>query len=192
MEDIYSWFLAILVIIAFFVPKILGLLFTIGTIGSAIWAIAEMPTFMSMQGKINRGFRVSSKPLSRELRHYLDVLSGDIIDYKETSFGKDMAGFIRKQEREVLVHVKRWYGFRWRRAWPFIGYINLSLPNPVLEIRSSLPFHLFLISLSLSIILIPFIVGIYAFSYSVETQSIEKYLQSKVEAPIIEKVRVSS
>lgn len=181
MEDIYSWLLAILVIFAFFVPKILGFLFTIGTIGSAIWVIVEVPTFMSMQGKINRGIRISSKPLSHELRHFLGGLSENIVDYKETSFGQDIAGFIRKQDGEVLVHARQWYGFRWRRSWPFVGYINLSLPNPVLEFRSSLPFHLLLLALSLSIVLIPFVVGIYAISFTMEIQAIEKYLQSKVD-----------
>jgi len=182
MDEIVSWFLAILVILAFFIPKILGFLFFVGTVGAAFWAIADVQKFMSFKGEVKRGIKVSSKPLSGKLRHYLESLSEDIVEYRETAFGKEISAFIRKQNREVLVCAKQWHGLGYRRSWPFVGYVNLSSSNPMLEFRSSLPFHLFLLSLALTIILLPFLIGMWAFSFSIETQAIEKFLQSKIEA----------
>lgn len=181
MEDIFSWFLAILVIIAYFVPKVFGFLFTIGTIGAAIWIVIDASSFMSPIGKINRGFRVTSKPLTHELRQYLENLSGDITEHRDNLPTNDVSAFIIKQDTEVLIHAKQWYGLRWRRSWPLVGYVNLSSPNPVLEFRSSLPFVLFLTALALSLVLLPVVIGIGIIGFSMEIQTIEIFLQNKID-----------
>jgi hypothetical protein len=187
MDDILSWILAVLVILAYTIPMVLGFLFTVGTIGSAIWAIVDMPVFMSFKGKIKRGFRVSSKSLTIEQMRFLKNLSGNIIEYKDNLIENGISAFIIKQDSEVLIHAKQWYGFRWRRSWPFVGYVNLSIPDPIVEFRSSLPFHLFLVCLAFSIILLPFIIGMWVFSFNMERQTIENFLQDKVKSTLSQK-----
>jgi hypothetical protein len=184
MDDILSWTFGILVMLVYFTPIVLGFLLTVATIGFAIWAIVDTSTFTGFKRKIKRGFRVSSKSLTREQVRFLENLSRNIIEHKDSLIGNDISAFIIKQDNEVLVHAKEWYGFRWRRAWPFVGYVNLSSPTPELEFRSSLPFHLFIICLASSIILLPFIAGMWVISFNMEKQTIEKFLQSKVESEI--------
>jgi hypothetical protein len=147
---------------------------------------------MGFNGKIKRGFKVSSKSLTIEQIFFLKNLSGNIIEHKDSLIGNDISAFIMKQDNEVLIHAKQWYGFRWRRSWPFVGYVNLSFPNPVLEFRSSLPFHLFLVCLAFSIILLPFIIGLWVFSFNMERQTIENFLQDKVKATLSQKENIVS
>ena len=192
MEDFLNQVIGYFYVFLFFFQMIFRGVSGIAIFAILAWTIVDIQTFRKMDGNLKRGIKISSKPLSSEIRHYLESLSGDIVEYRETPFGKDISAFIRKQDGEILVHAKQWYGFRHRRSWPFIGYVNLLSPVPVLEFRSSLPFHLLLISLALSIILLPFIVGMWAFSYSMDTRTIEKFLQSKVESSTSEKVGASS
>jgi hypothetical protein len=192
MNDILSWILTILVILAYIIPMVLVFLFAVGIIGSAIWMIVDMPVFMSFNGKIKRGFRVSSKALTIEQILFLKNLSGNIIEYKDSLIGTNVSAFIVKQNNEILIHAKQWYGFRWGRSWPFVGYTDLSVPNPVLEFRSSIPFHLFLICLALSIILLPVIIGMWIVSFNLEKQTIENFLQDKVKSTLSQKENIVS
>ena len=80
---------------------------------------------------------------------------------------------------EVLICARDWNMFRWRRIWPFIGYVNLASPNPVLELRTSIPFLLFLFLLASSVILLPIIIAVWYFGFSTEVHTIEKFLLSK-------------
>lgn len=186
MNDILSWAFAIFIMILYFVPIAASFLGGIATVVCAIWAAIDIMSFKDTGGKIKRGFVISSKPLSNEVRYFLENLSREISEYryKEELFGNDILGFIIKRDNEVLIYTKDTYGFS-RRSGPFAGYVNLSLSDPVLEFRSSLPLHLFLVCLAFSIFLLPFIVGIWFVNFSMEKQAIEKFLHSKaaVEAP---------
>ena len=181
MDEIFSWILAILIILYYSIPQILGNLVTIGTIDSAIWAIIDLKAFKSIDGDIRRGIKISSKLLPEKQKLYLESLSLNVVENGENLLGKEISTFIRKQNEEVIIYAKQSYGFRWRRSWPLVGYVNLATSNPMLEFRSSVPFVLFLLSLALSIFLLPFVIGLGLVGFSMEIQTIEKFLQSKSE-----------
>ena len=187
MDDILNQIIGYIYVFLFFFQTICGGVGSIAVVAIVVLYIIDLKTFRSFDGDIRRGIKISSKSLSDQQKQYLENLSGDVVEYGETLFGKDMSAFIRKQNGEVLIYAKQSYGFRWRRSWPLVGYINLATFNPVLEFRSSLPFVLFLISLALSIFLLPFIIVIGVIGFSMEIQTIEKFLQNKVESTASQK-----
>jgi len=86
-------------------------------------------------------------------------------------------GFIRVENNEVLIYHRRPH---WSTSWPYVGYVNLSEPDSVLEFRSSLPMHLIFLPFIISIVLAPFVIGAIIFNYYMESTTIENYLNQKV------------
>ena len=187
MDDVLNQIIGYAYIFLFFFQTICGGVSGIAFVAIVIWSIIDLTAFKSFEGDIRRGIKISSKSLSDKQRQYLESLSGDVIEYGETLFGKDMSAFIGKQNGEVIIYARQSYGFRWRRSWPLVGYVNLLSPTPILEFRSSLPFVLFLISLALSVFLLPFVIIIGIISFNMEIQTIEKFLQNKIESATAQK-----
>ena len=184
MEDILNQIIGYFFVLLFFFQTFCGGAGGVTFVAVAIWAIIDLKGFKSIEGDIRRGIKISNKLLPEEQREYLEGLSEDVVEYGETLFGKDISAFIRKKNRDVIIYARQSYGFRWRRSWPLVGYVNLSNVNPVLEFRSSLPFVLFLVLLALSIFLLPFVIGLGFIGFSMEIQTIENLLQSKTKSAI--------
>lgn len=137
----------------------------------------EVMFLIRYEGKIKRGFKVWSKPLSEDFRKYLLSLSADIVETRNNLFVKQKAGFIRVRNGEILIRYRRPY---WGTSWPYVGYVNLSDVEPVLEFRSSVLTHLFLAPFILTIVFIPFMGGMMLFNYYMESTAVENFLKRKI------------
>lgn len=144
---------------------------------SFFWGFFDLIFLMRYEGKIKRGIKVWSKPLSDDLRKYLLSLPSDIIETRKTLFFVTKTGFIRVENQEALIYCRRPH---WGTSWPYVGYVNLSEPDNVLEFRSSLPMHLFLLPFILSIVGIPFVLILMIFNYYMESTAIENFLKRKI------------
>jgi hypothetical protein len=147
-----------LIILSFFVAVI-----------SFFWGIPDMILLMRFGGKIKRGIKVWSKPLSREAQQYLCSITADVIEKRKTWISDTRIGFIRVDNKEVLIQYRRPH---WSTSWPYIGYVDLTEPDPILQFRSSLPTHLFLLPFVLSIFAIPFVLAFMLFNYYMESTAI--------------------
>jgi hypothetical protein len=143
-----------------------------------IWGVFDVFRLIKPEGKIKRGFKIRTKPLSLDAKQYLMSISEDIIDRQKSFFGENISGFIRVRNNEVIICSR---DAKSGSSFPHIGYINLNLPEPVIEIRSSLPTHLFLIPFVLTIILIPFVLLVAGLSHYGESASFDEFLNRKVE-----------
>jgi len=184
MEEILNQIIGYAYVFFFFYQSFCGGAGSIAFFAIGIWTIIDIKEFKRVEGDMMRGVKISRRLLSEKQRRYLEDMSDNVVEYGETLFGKDVSAFIRKENSEVIIYAKQSYGFRWRRSWPVIGYVNLASINPVLEFRSSLPFVLFLVSFALSIFLLPFIVVLGIVGFGMEFQTIEKFLQAKTESTL--------
>jgi hypothetical protein len=112
---------------------------------------------------------------------FVATLSSDIIETRKTWFSERKSGFIRIENREVLIYCRR---SNWSTSWPYVGYVDLSEPDSALEFRSSLPMHLFLIPFVLTVFFIPFVVGMMLFNYYMESTAIENFIKRKISENI--------
>jgi hypothetical protein len=154
-----------LLIISFFVAII-----------SFFWGFVDLIILMCYKGKIKRGIKVWSKPLSDDFRNYLLALQNDIVETRKTWFHESKIRFIRIENREVIIYSRRPH---WGTSWPYIGYVDLSEPEAVLQFRSSLPMHLFLLPFILTGIATPFVLLLLVFNYYMESTAIENFLKKK-------------
>jgi len=145
---------------------------------SFFWGFVDLIFLVRYEGKLKRGIKIWSKPLSDELRKYLSTLSQDVIETRKIWFSDRKVGFIRVENQEVLIHYRR---PKWGTSWPYVGYVDLSEPESILEFRSSLPMHLFLLPFILSGVGIPFVLLVMVFNYYMESTAIESFLRQKVE-----------
>jgi len=148
---------------------------------SFVWGFFDLYYLMRYEGKIKRGIKVWSKPLSDDLRNYLLTLSSDVIETKKTLFFETKTGFIRIENREALIYYRRPH---WGTSWPYVGYVDLSEPDSVLEFRSSLPMHLILLPFIVSIVAIPFVLIFMIFNYFMESTAIINFLKMKASSSI--------
>ena len=144
---------------------------------SFFWGFFDIRALIRYEGKIKRGFKIWSKPLSDDLKNYLSSLPRDVIETKKTWFSEIKSGFIRVENREVLIYSRR---PNWGTSWPYIGCVDLSEPEPVLQFRSSLPMHLFLLPFVLTGVFIPFVIGMMMLNYYMESTAIENFLRRKI------------
>lgn len=149
-------------------------------IGIFIWGIVDMNYLIRPAGKIKRGVRIWSEPLPPEICDYLRKLAGSMEAGPKASSQARGISFIRVEEEKVLVRCQR---PKWRTSWPYVGYIDLTKEEPVVEYRASLPTLL---------LLLPFIVGIFmyppllllfiamnGFNYYMERNAIMDYLNRR-------------
>jgi hypothetical protein len=144
---------------------------------SFLWGFFDIPSLVRYEGEIKRGFKIWSKPLSDDFRRYLLSLSQEVIETRKTLFSERKSAFIRIENQEALIYSRR---LNWSTSWPYVGYVDLSEPDPVLEFRSSLPMHLFLMPFVFSISLIPFVVIIMLINYYMESTAIENFIKRKI------------
>jgi hypothetical protein len=133
--------------------------------------------------KLKRGFRIAAKPLSPDVRLYLESLPENVYEMKRILFKDVTVGFILVNGRERLIQIRN---ERWRTSWPYVAYVDLSQPVPMLEFRASLPMHLVILPFIITGIAIPFVALIMWFNYRMETKAIEQYLVRKSNEVIVD------
>jgi hypothetical protein len=143
-----------------------------------IWGIIDIRMLVKPDGKIKRGFKIRTKPLSPDAQQYFMSISEDVIERQRTFLGERISGFIRVKDNEVVVFYR---DARLRSSWPQIGYVNLNSSERVMEIRSSLPMYLFLIPFALTVIMIPFVLILVGIVYYRESASLTGFLNRKIE-----------
>lgn len=85
-----------------------------------LWNPYELGQFTRYDGRIKRGIKVWSEPISSETIHFLETLPISI---------QHGWSFIRKERNEILIATEERpiLGlFRRRKMWPYIAYINLN------------------------------------------------------------------
>jgi hypothetical protein len=122
--------------------------FIIIIIGLGLWGFYEMSRFTRPDGKLKRGVKIWSKPLSWEAGQLLETLP------RLTRYNRS---FILIEGREALIATERpfWQTGRRGRRIPLIGYVNLNEPENRLEFRMPL-------SALVTLIFITFVVLIFA------------------------------
>jgi len=175
MGDNFSQILGFLI---YFLPIALGVLVIGFSLVLGVWGVIDMNNLRNMDGDIKRGFKIWSQPLTMEQLRYLKQLSGNVIEELHTT---RQPSFIQKNNDQILIFANNQ---TLRNTIPYLGYVNLSSPNPDLEFRSSLPIHLLLIVFALSVFLFPFVVIMFIIFFSTQKQSIEDFLQKKIKENI--------
>jgi len=176
MDEILSQILGYLMFLIYFLSIALGFLgFTLSLV-LAVWGFIDLDNFRYMDVDIKRGYKIWSQPLTVEQHDYLKQLSGDGVEELYTTRHPT---FIRKHNDQILISAKN--HMISTRALPYLGYVNLSSSNPILEFRSSLPMHLLLIVVALSGFLLPFVMIAFLANFSREKESIENFLRKKIE-----------
>ncbi len=142
-----------------------------------IWGIIDTISLKQYKGKIKRGFRIWHKPLPKTMQNYLSSLSVDVLETRKGLFSERNTAFIRVEHNEALIYARR---LGWQTFWPYTGYVDLSKPECVLEFRTSLPMHLFLLPFIFSDVVGAILVAmLMALTFSVETKEIENFLERK-------------
>jgi hypothetical protein len=143
-----------------------------------IWGVFDTYSLLKRTGKIKRGVKVWSEPLSESMRTFLESLTEDIIEERQFLFRKKVVGFIKVENGEVLIQYRR---KSWSTSWPYVGYVNLRKANPVIEYRASLPMHLFLTPFIVSIVAIPFVGVLMVVNYLLERGAILSFIRKRME-----------
>jgi hypothetical protein len=165
-------------------PPIIGLLSLIFivlwlfSVACLIWAGIDIPKLLKPEGTIKRGVKILSRPLRPEVKQFLLSLTSDIIERRKSLFRERISGFIRVNDNEaVIVYRDKWFP----SSFIYIGYADLRLPEPVLEIRTSLPILLFLIPFVVWIVFIPFLIVMVGLGYYIESKLFDGFLNRKIE-----------
>lgn len=141
------------------------------------WGVIDLSKLFKPEGKINRGFKIWTRPLRPDLREFLLSQTNDVVEYRKTLFGQRMAGFIRVENKEaVIVYRDAWF----RSSFIYIGYVDLNVPDPVLEIHTSLPILLFLVPFVALIVFIPFVVLMLGLGYYIESIIFNRFVDRKI------------
>jgi len=156
MQDNSSPFVFLLIVVVF--------------ICFGIWYGIDSYLIFRFEGKIKRGVRVWSKELSYDSQQYLLGLKSDVVEYQQLLFSKHKTSFIRVQNGEAIIFSTP---RRFHSSWPYVGYVDLTFPNPELEYRSSLPGIIFLIPFTILGVIIFFVNFVY------QTKSIDSFLENK-------------
>ena len=120
-----------------------------------IWDIYTQLSFTKAKGKLQRGLKVWSQHLSSDKRRFLER-------YPEVN--QTEKKFILRQDREVIISEAR--GWTGRDSWPYIGYINLGMPESRIQFRmpwSSFIFWVIAFVLFLMVVLPDFLSGNFTF-----------------------------
>ncbi|MCX7754862.1 MAG: hypothetical protein N2117_06400 [Anaerolineales bacterium] len=142
----------------------------------SIWGMFDAAGLTNTQkSSLKRGVKISAQPLTPEQRDFLRGMQGDLNEAGKTSW--EVPSFIRKRGSEVLIYVSDSRIRRFRRL-AYVGYVNLNAPQPVLEFRSSLPYHLLLFIPLLFVF--PLAIAAFAINFSAEKQAIEAFLREAI------------
>lgn len=138
-----------------------------------VWLIIDQIRIILFRGKIKRGVKIFSVPLTNEMLLFFQNLKKDIIEYTIFNYKRT---FIKKYDRnEILIRGRFFSGS------PIVGFLNLSLENPCIEIRKSLPGIILSSILFLTIIGAPFIAMFQWINITIQKYSIFKFIQDYVD-----------
>ena len=131
---------------------------------------------IKLYGKIKRGFKIWSKPLSNEAREYLINPANNIIVPHQINWGAPYYSFILLENNEVIVRPFT------RAIFPIVGYVNLLEPNARLEYRGGVShFLVFLLAFAYSYYFFILLYGlIVIINYLVLVRNLDDYLNKKV------------
>jgi hypothetical protein len=153
------------------------------------WGIVDNYFLTRYGGKLNRGFTIWSHPLRTDELQFLNNLKEDIVDIKERRFGlqtRTKKDFVMVDGREVLI---RFSHMGQRTSWPLVGFVDLSLSEPLLEYRLSLPMLIGTILIMLVNIIVVAVLSIaFVFSWLFETGGLRNYLSQKIDLYSIPKM----
>ncbi|MFN8453103.1 MAG: hypothetical protein U0401_00265 [Anaerolineae bacterium] len=152
-------------------------------LGIFVWGVIDTAFLIKRTGKIKRGIRVWSEPLSPSMRAFLEGLTEDIVEERQLFFRKVKVGFIRVENGEAVIQYRRKY---WSTSWPYVGYVDLRKVGPI-EYRASLPMHLCLLPFILTIVVIPFVVLLMGVNYYMERGAILGFISKRMELTLIQK-----
>jgi len=147
---------------------------------STIWGMVDTFLLLRFQGKMKRGVRLFQKPLPQPTEQFLRLLPNDVFIKRKMFIGEATVGFIRVDRDERLIQTRK---PRWRTSWPYVAYVDLSQPVPMLEYRASLPMNLAFVFWFLITIPVPFLWlffgGLIYWNYHMETKAITEFLQQQ-------------
>ena len=147
-----------------------------------IWGMIDTVFIIRLQGKMKRGIRLFERPLPETTKQFLQALPTDVVVKRKMMLGEATVGFIRVQGNERLMQTRK---PRWRTSWPYLVYVDLNEPAPMLEYRASLPMSLIFVLWFLITIPVPFLwlflTGMIYLNYYMETKAIEEFLQQQQE-----------
>jgi len=135
-----------------------------------VWFVVDAYLIGKFDGKIKRGIKIWSKELSYDSWQYLLGLKNDVVEYQTILFLESKTAFIRVQDTQVLIYSTPRH---FRSSWEYVGYVDLTSPNPELEYRASLPGIIFLIPFTVFGLLIFFV------NFIFQTRAIDSYLENK-------------
>ncbi len=151
-----------------------------------VWGTLDNYFLTRYGGKINRGFTIWSQPLRPDERQFLENLKEDIVDINQKRIGFQTitkTSFIAKNNQEVLIRYSR---IGQGTSCPIVGYVDLSLPGPVLEYRLSFPMLLGIILIMLINIIVVVVLSVaFLVSWLFETGGLRSYLSRKVDLSAI-------
>jgi hypothetical protein len=144
-------------------------------------SIIETIHLIRSDGRPRRGFIIWKRLLSTEEKKYLLGLHNDVVVYWPVVLFRSAArqGFIHIEKNEALIYFRT---PRWRTGWPYVGFVNLSFPEPFLEYRVSFFSHLlilFFIFIGIVFKIWPILLvagGLIYLNFSVETKAIDNFL----------------
>ena len=128
--------------------------------GIFAWGIVYTTLLFRVNGKLKRGFKIKSEPISNQTIYFLKNLNHNIVI--RSQLFNSVTDFILVKNNEILIQSRRKY---WRTSWIYVGYVDLNQVSPVIEYRVSLPMHLLLIPFILTIIAIPLIIPFMFLNY---------------------------
>jgi hypothetical protein len=133
-------------------------------------------------GKLNRGFTIWSGPLKPDEQQFLENLKEDVVDINKKRFGfqtRTKKSFIMVNGKDVLIRFSR---MGQRTSWPLVGYVDLSLPKPLMEYRLSLPMLMSTILIMLVHIIVVVVLSVaFVLSWMFETGGLGNYLSQKAD-----------
>lgn len=146
-----------------------------------LWGTIDNYFLIRYGGRVNRGFTVWSRPIREDEQQFLENLREDILDAKTRRFGlytRIKKDFIMVSSKEVLIRFNK---MGQRTSWPLVGYVNLSLPKPVLEHRLSLPMLIgTVLIVTIHLIIAAVLTTAFVFSWLFEAGGLNNYLSQKV------------
>ena len=128
---------------------------------------------------LKRGFKLSSQPLKPEQKLFLTNLATNQEEDVKIFGIKITEGFILVKDSQRLIKSTT---SGHRTVWPYVGYVDLSSPEPHLEYRSSLFMHLVTLPFILSGVGILFIALFIFLNHIFETKKLQNYLQKQMDS----------
>ena len=145
--------------------------------------LGVIQTFLLLRrtgNRLKRGVKLYSRTLTSQELEFLQKMDKDIFTKRKQqflSFVENIVGFILARENERLIQFRK---PRWGTSWPYVGYVNLAQPVPILEYRASFFMHLLLIPFILTGIGLVFVIPMMFFNFRFETSAIDSYLQNQM------------